>query len=122
MYTPALFVEERLDVLHDLIRRHPFATMISAKDGDVYASHLPMVLDTASNVLRGHMARANQHWETLDGTEALAIFHGPQHYISPSWYPSKQEHGNVVPTWNYIAVHVTGRMRVSDDFEFLLRN
>src|SRR2546423_13495677 len=122
MYAPASFAESRVDVLHDGIRLYPFATMVSVRDGDIEVSHLPMVLDEASNVLRGHMARANRHWESLDQAKVLVIFHGPHHYISPSWYPSKQEHGKVVPTWNYVAVHVTGIATVSHEPAFLLRN
>jgi transcriptional regulator len=123
MYTPAPFAENRLEVLHELIRQHPLATLISiGSSNEIQASHLPMVLDAGGEVLRGHMARANSHWETLHGGTVLTIFHGPQHYVSPNWYPSKAENGRVVPTWNYAAVHVTGRAVISHEREFLLRN
>jgi transcriptional regulator len=71
-----------------------------------------MLLDESGRTLLCHMARANPQWESLDGTQVLVIFTGAEHYISPSWYQSKEEHGKVVPTWNYTAVHVTGHSRV----------
>ena len=122
MYTPALFTENRREVLHEIVRQHPLATLLSIHDGDIECTHLPMFLDPSGKSLRAHMARANEHWKILDQRQALAIFHGPEHYISPSWYPSKQEHGRVVPTWNYVVVHVRGRVTVHDDADFLLSN
>ena len=75
------------------------------------------------NALMGHLARANPHWkEYVAGTEALAIFSGPQHYISPGWYPSKAEHGKVVPTWNYVVVHVRGTLTFHEDAPWLKQN
>ncbi len=69
------------------------------------------------------MAKANPQWSELEaGTQALAIFTGPQHYISPSWYPSKTEHGKVVPTWNYVVVHARGPLQVIHDPHWLKRN
>jgi transcriptional regulator len=114
MYNPPQFREERIEVLHDFIREHPLATLVTTGYNGLEANHVPMILDAAAGLLRGHVSRANPIWkETND--EVLAIFTGPDHYISPSWYPSKQEHGRVVPTWNYIAVHARGILTFFDD-------
>ena len=75
----------------------------------IEANHVPLILDVDKGVLRGHVSRANTIWQNSQ-PEALAIFTGPEHYISPSWYPAKQEHGRVVPTWNYTAVHARGTL------------
>lgn len=90
------------------------------------ASHIPMVLhegNSAFGVLRGHVARVNSQWQNFSASEeALGIFTGPQHYISASWYPEKKKHGNEVPTWNYVAVHVYGRLRAIEDPDWLLEH
>lgn len=108
MYTPAAFRETRLAVLHALIRRHSFATLVSMVDAQLCATHLPLLLDATRGewgTLRGHMARANPHWRAFaGGDQALVIFQGPHAYISPSWYVTQQ----AVPTWNYSAVHAYG--------------
>jgi transcriptional regulator len=108
MYIPAAFRETRLAVLHALMREHSFATLISEVDGQLFATHMPFLLDStrgANGTLRGHMARANPHWRSFsEGHEALVIFQGPHAYISPSWYLSEP----AVPTWNYSAVHAHG--------------
>jgi transcriptional regulator len=117
MYTPAHFREDRLPVLHDFIRKHPFATVVTSGDG-LAASHVPLLLDVTDGLtaLRGHLARANPQLQVLDGgAEVLAVFHGPQFYVSPSWYVEKERNGRVVPTWNYIAVHAYGRASVIRD-------
>jgi transcriptional regulator len=112
MYTPAQFAEARPEVLHDLIRRYPLGALVStSSEQGLMASHIPMLLDSDAGVLRCHVARANPHWQTLSESPVLVIFTGPEHYISPSWYASKDEHGKVVPTWNYAAVHVHGHAR-----------
>jgi transcriptional regulator len=126
MYNPAPFAENRADVLHDVIGRHPFATLISCGPDGPEATHVPMVLHTGvgpHGMLRCHVARANPHWKTIEaGGSVLSIFHGPQQYITPNWYPSKQEHGKVVPTWNYVAVHVRGRARLFEEQAQLLEH
>ncbi len=122
MYAASSFREERLPVLHQFIRDHPFACVVSANAQGVQASHIPLVLEEREGtlgVLHGHLARANQHWQSLADGEVLAIFQGPHAYISPSWYASKKEHGRVVPTWNYLAVHACGHARVFDDAKSL---
>ena len=119
MYNPAPFVENRTGILHEFIRQHPLATIVTCHTSGPEATHVPVVLHTdggEGGVLRCHFARANHHWKNLATASAvLAIFHGADHYITPSWYPTKQEHGKVVPTWNYVAVHVRGRARLFED-------
>jgi len=121
MYIPAHFAEIRLEALTDLIRRHPFATFVTAEAGMADAEHIPLVLRSggASGTLVGHVARANPVWKRAPtGTDVLLIFQGPDHYISPRWYPSKQEHGKVVPTWNYAVVHVRGVVTWKKEIEW----
>lgn len=118
MYIPAAFRETRTDVLHALMRDSSFATLISQLDGQLFATHLPILLDPAQGphgTLRGHMARANPHWQAFASSapESLVIFQGPHAYISPSWYAAEL----AVPTWNYSAVHVYGRPAVLEDAE-----
>jgi transcriptional regulator len=121
MYLPSYFREERIPVLHELIRTRPLATLVTLADTGMDANHIPMLIDSEPQpfgTLLGHVARANPVWR--DGSvPALAIFSGPEHYISPSWYPSKEEHGRVVPTWNYAVVHAHGTLHIHDDAEWL---
>ena len=119
MYQPPHFREDRLDVQHRLILTHPLGLLISAGPGGLQANHVPFLIDAAASehgTLRAHLARANpQLAELANVTECLVVFQGPQQYISPSLYPTKQETGKVVPTWNYITVHAWGRPQVMDD-------
>jgi transcriptional regulator len=123
VYTPSHFEESRPDVLRELMRRHPLATLITVAHDEPAANHLPLVFDAAggsTGVLRGHVARANRIWrEVPDGAPVLAVFQGPDHYVTPSWYPAKSEHGKVVPTWNYAVVHARGTMAWHDDTAWL---
>jgi len=114
MYLPPHFDETRPEVLRELIAAHPLAALVTMGPDGLTANHLPMLFDPEPTpTLRGHLARANPQWQNFQpGIEALAIFQGPQAYISPNWYPTKQEHGRVVPTWNYAAVHVYGKLTV----------
>jgi len=126
VYNPASFAETRPEIIEAAMASHPLATLVTAGSGGLAASHLPLLyyrVEAGRGVLRGHMARANPQWrELLPGSEALAIFGGPQHYISPNWYPSKQEHGKVVPTWNYVVVHAHGPLKIRNEPEWLLEN
>jgi len=116
MYIPTAFRAEDRAALYDLIDRHGFGTLVTVLDGTPFATHLPWLLDRARGVLLGHVARANPHWKTLDGTaEALVIFQGPHAYVSPSWYTVAP----AVPTWNYAAVHIYGVPRLLDETELL---
>jgi transcriptional regulator len=123
MYVPESFRESDPQALHGFIREFPFATLVNCADGVPQVTHLPLAFDAAAGVLRGHMARANPHWKSIepDGA-ALAIFLGPHAYVSPQWYPSKPAGGKVVPTWNYAAVHAHGPLRVIEDAAWLLAN
>ena len=121
MYLPKHFEESRIEVLADFIRQHPFATLTSQGDSGLIATHLPLLWDPSPaplGTLTGHIAKPDPHGQAVAG-ESLAIFLGAQAYVSPSWYPSKREHGKVVPTWNYIAVHAYGALRVIEDAEWL---
>lgn len=123
MYSPAVFIENRVELLYEFIRTQVFGTLVTCGADELEATHLPMLLHPEAGtqgVLRCHVARANPQWKTITaGTQALAIFQGANHYITPSWYPTKLEHGKVVPTWNYVAVHVRGRARLLNADELL---
>ncbi len=122
MYVPADFSETRVPVLRALMSAHPLATLVAATADGIVANHVPLLFAAAAGrgALRGHIARANPLWRQLaDGAEVLAIFHGPEHYISPRWYPSKREHGQVVPTWNYAVVHARGALTWHHDEAWL---
>ena len=123
MYLPAYFNESRIDVLHALMRARPLATLVTICDSGLAANHIPvetLAEPAPHGLLRGHIARANPLWrEHRADSEALAIFQGPQAYISPSFYPSKQETGEVVPTWDYAVVHAHGTLRFIQDTEWL---
>ena len=109
--------------MHGLMRDHPFATLVVLTEDGIEANHLPLLLRktaTGDDLIVGHLARANPLWQKVKpDTEALVIFNGPHAYISPSWYPTKQEHGKVVPTWNYAVVHVRGKLRIVEDAQWL---
>ena len=119
MYIPPAFLESDLKTLQAFIEQHSFGQLISQVDGQPFASHIPFLLERAVGQygsLIGHTARANPHLD--DGEQAaLAIFSGPHAYISPTWYEAE----NVVPTWNYVAVHVYGRIQIIDDQPTLLK-
>lgn len=125
MYAPPVFREDRIDVMQDLMRAHPFATLITVEDGRPNATHIPFAFHAGDGsefgTLRGHVARPNPVWSAFDAAiDVLVVFQGPHHYITPSWYPSKAEHGKVVPTWNYAMVHAQGPLRVVEDPDWLL--
>jgi transcriptional regulator len=118
LYIPAAFNESDLSTLHDFIEQNSFGLLCSWHDGKPFASHLPFLLErgaAARGVLVGHMARANPQWRQAAGQEVLAVFSGPHAYISPAWY----EADDVVPTWNYVAVHAVGTLEVVDEPEAL---
>jgi transcriptional regulator len=122
MYQPSAFREDRLETLHELIRAHPLATLITSGSGGLIANLVPFILVDSGDkgTLRAHIAKANdQVAELRAGAETLVVFHGPEAYITPSWYPSKKEHGRVVPTWNYVVVQARGTPHVIDDAAWL---
>jgi transcriptional regulator len=124
VYVPAHFNEERVEVLHDLIRSTGLATLVSITADGLIASHAPLMLDPEPapyGTLIGHLAKANPHARAADPVvQTLVIFQGPDGYITPSYYAAKKEHGKVVPTWNYTAVHAYGTLEVFDDPDRLL--
>lgn len=119
MYLPKHFEQSDPAALARLMREHPLATLVSTGADGLTADHLPLEYDPASNALRGHVARANPVWRQADGQPVLAIFSGPQAYVTPSWYPSKAATHKVVPTWNYTVVHAHGRLRVVEQAPWL---
>jgi transcriptional regulator len=123
MYVPKQFEETRIDLLHGFIRDHPLATLVTLTSEGLDANHIPVHLakePAPYGTLCGHVARANPMWQNLDASiEALAVFHGPEAYISPYWYASKKDGGRVVPTWNYAVVHAYGTIKVVDDADWL---
>jgi transcriptional regulator len=121
MYIPPLFKEDRIEVLHDAIRRAGLATLVTPTADGLIASHVPMLLDLEPapyGTLIGHLARPNPQARGAIG-EALAIFQGPDAYITPSWYATKRQNGKVVPTWNYVAIHAYGAVEFFNDPERL---
>ncbi|MEF2279033.1 FMN-binding negative transcriptional regulator [Deinococcus sp. YIM 134068] len=123
MYQPPHFREERLEVQHALIRKFPLGLLITAGPGGLMANPIPFVLApsaSAKGTLQAHLARANPQLRELGpASECLVVFQGPQEYVTPSWYPTKQETGKVVPTWNYATVHAWGRPRLIEDAAWL---
>lgn len=119
MYVPKHFDEPRIEVLHQLMRARPLATLVTQHAAGLDANHIPLHLSPEPaplGTLRGHVARANPVWsDAPPGVGVLAIFHGPEAYVTPSWYATKAENGKAVPTWNYAVVHAHGTLRIIDD-------
>ena len=119
MFQPAHFEEKRPEVLRELMRLHPLGTLVTLGADGLNAEHLPMLYDEPPapfGTLRCHVARANPVWREFSAScEALVVFQGPSTYITPSWYPSKQETAKVVPTYNYAVVHAYGPIRIIED-------
>jgi len=125
MYTPPLFKVEDVAEAHALMRAHPFAILVTNGSEGLHATHLPTVLKTDGAGPLGriecHLARPNPQWKTFaPDADALIIFQGPEAYIRPGWYPSKAQHGKVVPTWNYATVHAYGRLAPVHDEAWLV--
>jgi transcriptional regulator len=124
MYLPDQFREDRPEVLREFIRAYPLGALVTVTDEGLTANHMPMVFserDGGAGVLSGHVARANRVWKSLaPDSKVLVIFSGPNRYITPSWYPSKKEHGKVVPTWNYSVVHAHGTIRFNESADHIL--
>lgn len=121
MYLPKHFEQHDRVQLTALMRERPLATLITTTPDGPSADLIPLEFiegEGAHGTLRGHVARANPLWQRA-GTTALAVFTGPEAYISPGWYASKKEHGKVVPTWNYTMVQARGVLRAVDDAPWL---
>lgn len=123
MYLPKHFEETGVQILHELIRAHPLGVLVMLTSRGLAANHIPFEVEpdpAPFGTLRGHIARANPLWRDFSrDVEALAIFQGPSTYISPSWYRTKRETAEVVPTWNYAVVHAHGAVRFIDDRAWL---
>jgi transcriptional regulator len=123
MYTPKAFEVTDLPLLHAAMRASDLATLVTTTTHGLVATHLPLLLDETRGeygMLTGHISRANLQWrETDTAAEALIIFLGLDTYVTPNWYPVKQETGRVVPTWNYAAIHAYGRITFIEDPEWL---
>jgi transcriptional regulator len=126
MYVPRHHQETDLSVLHALMKSHPLGTWVTQRDGELVANHIPFLLDPSRGrlgTLSGHVARANPVWKSTSTTlRSVVIFQGADAYITPSWYPSKDPDGKVVPTWNYAVVHAHGLPRAIEDRDWLLRH
>ncbi len=126
MYIPAANREDDPAELKRFMRENPLCALVSISKQGLLASHIPVVLhesESGFGVLRGHVARGNQQWRDIDPRlESLAIFTGPQHFISASWYPGTQTHGREVPTWNYVAVHAYGQLRAIEDRAWIVEH
>lgn len=122
MYLPPHFEQHDPAALHALMRGHPLAALVSSGPDGLTADHLPLEFDPTAGehgTLFGHVARANPLWRVAAGTPVLALFSGPQAYVSPSWYPGKASTHKVVPTWNYAVVHAHGVLEAVDDAPWL---
>ncbi|MEH7381109.1 FMN-binding negative transcriptional regulator [Bacillus sp. JJ1533] len=111
MYIPKHFKIDDDEMIYDFIEQYSFATLFSQHHGEPYATHLPLTFKKCENALYGHFARPNEQWKDVEKQQVLVIFQGPHSYISPSWYETMK----AVPTWNYVAIHVYGRMEIIKD-------
>ncbi|WP_337970182.1 FMN-binding negative transcriptional regulator [Virgibacillus salexigens] len=115
MYIPKHFKIKNEEVIYDIIEENSFAVLFSQHQGHPYATHLPLTLDREEGYLYGHFAKPNKQWEDIEDQKVLAVFQGPHCYISSSWY----ETNKAVPTWNYLAAHVYGRVEIIDGEEMM---
>lgn len=123
MYIPPAFRDDDLSRIHQSIREASFATLVTAAEDGLIGTPLPMFLDTGDGekgTLYAHLARANPQWKSTPSGEGMAIFMGPNAYITPSWYATKRETGKVVPTWDYVAIHAYGPVEFFEDADRLL--
>jgi transcriptional regulator len=123
VYVPPAFREDDLAALHGAINDARLAQLVTATEAGLIATPLPLFLapdEGPHGTLYGHVARANDQWKLAAIGEAMVLFMGPHAYVTPNWYPSKQEHHKVVPTWNYVAVHAYGPIEFFEDAQRLL--
>lgn len=111
MYIPKHFRIDDKETIYDFIEKYSFATLFSQHNGEPYATHLPLLLNKGENALYGHFALANKQWEDARQQQVLAVFQGPHCYISPSWYETTK----AVPTWNYVSIHIYGKIEIIED-------
>jgi transcriptional regulator len=123
MYIPPAFRLEDIAAIHRAMRQARSATLVTATEEGLIGTLLPMLLEESegqNGTLYAHVARANTQWKQVPTCEGMAIFAGPQAYVTPSWYATKQETHKVVPTWNYVAIHAYGPVEFFDDADRLL--
>lgn len=111
MYIPKHFQLNDEEMIYDFIKEYSFATLFSQHNGEPYATHLPLTLNKGENALYGHFARPNEQWRDIGNQQVLVVFQGPHCYISPSWYETSM----AVPTWNYVSIHIYGRLEVIEN-------
>ena len=111
MYIPKHFQLKDEEIIYDFIEKYSFATLFSQHNGEPYATHLPLTLNKGENALYGHFARPNEQWKDIEYQQVLVVFQGPHCYISPSWYETTM----AVPTWNYVSIHLYGKMEIVED-------
>jgi transcriptional regulator len=111
MYIPKHFNIDDERTIYDFIEKYSFATLFSQHNGEPFATHLPLILNKSENALYGHFARPNEQWKDAENQQVLVIFQGPHSYISPSWYETMK----AVPTWNYVSIHVYGKMEIIEN-------
>ncbi|MFJ5749614.1 FMN-binding negative transcriptional regulator [Peribacillus frigoritolerans] len=111
MYIPKHFELKDEEIIYDFIEKYSFATLFSQHNGEPYATHLPLTLNKGESALYGHFARPNEQWKDIEYQKVLAVFQGPHSYISPSWYETTM----AVPTWNYVSIHLYGKMEIVED-------
>lgn len=111
MYIPKYFQIDDVEIVYDFIEKYSFATLFSQHNGEPYATHLPLILNKSQNALYGHFARPNEQWKDIENQQILVVFQGPHCYISPSWYETTK----AVPTWNYVSIHLYGKMEIVED-------
>ena len=119
MFVPTLLAESRPAVLWDLIQQNPLGALVVGSANQLNANHLPFEVIPTANVIRTHISKANE-LASSSNADALVIFQGPNHYISPSWQPGREKHGRVAPSWNYAVAHIYGRVRLIDEQRWLL--
>ncbi|ASN05425.1 FMN-binding negative transcriptional regulator [Virgibacillus necropolis] len=115
MYIPKHFEIKDEEVIYEIIEKNSFATLFSQHQGHPFATHLPLILDKEKRYLYGHFAKPNKQWKDIEDQEVLAIFQGPHCYISSSWY----ETNKAVPTWNYVAAHIHGKVEIIEGEEMM---
>lgn len=118
MYIPKHFKIDDEELIYDFIEKYSFATLFSQHNGEPYATHLPLTLNKTENTLYGHFARPNKQWEDAENQQVLVVFQGPHCYISPSWYETTK----AVPTWNYVSIHLYGKLEIVEDQNVILNS
>ncbi len=125
MFQPSYFKQTDKQLMLKFVRTYPMASIVTMSSNGLIGNHIPMLVIERDGqyLLQGHVARVNSIWQDVDeSVDALALFHGSNAYVSPSWYPSKKDDPKTVPTWNYATVHVTGEIKFFDDIIWLKKH